>query len=57
MLGLMTLVCLPVCLYVKSPRLQAGVNTLAMTFLLFFCGIITMLPFSPTPNSGASEAA
>ena len=54
MLGLVALGgCLPVALFVRSPQLLAAVNSVSMVFLLFFCCILAMLPFSPTPNTGA----
>ena len=50
----MTLVgCLPVALFVKSAQLLSAVNSVSIAFLLSFCCIITLLPFSPTPNTGA----
>ncbi|PSC69840.1 divinyl chlorophyllide a 8-vinyl-chloroplastic isoform A [Micractinium conductrix] len=53
MLGLVALGgCLPVALFVRSPQLLAAVNSVSMVFLLFFCCILAMLPFSPTPNTG-----
>jgi hypothetical protein len=48
--------CLPVALLVKSAQLLNAVNSVSMVFLLFFCCIIALLPFSPTPNTGACLA-
>lgn len=54
MLGAVTMLgCLPVALLVKSAQLLNAVNSVSMVFLLFFCCIIALLPFSPTPNTGA----
>ena len=53
MLGLITMCgCLPVALFVKSAQLLNAVNSVSMAFLLFFCCIIALLPFSPT-HTGA----
>ena len=54
MLGVVTMAgCLPVALLVKSAQLLTAVSSLSMVFLLFFCALIALLPFSPTPNTGA----
>lgn len=42
---------------VKSGQLLNAVNNVSMAFLLLFCGVIALLPFSPTPGSGAPDAA
>lgn len=53
MLGVVTMAgCLPVALLVKSAQLLTAVSSLSMVFLLFFCALIALLPFSPTPNTG-----
>ncbi len=44
--------CLPVALLVKSAQLLTAVSSLSMVFMLFFCTLIALLPFSPTPNTG-----
>ncbi|PRW56400.1 divinyl chlorophyllide a 8-vinyl- chloroplastic [Chlorella sorokiniana] len=44
--------CLPVALFVKSAQLLNAVNNVSMAFLLLFCAVIALLPFSPTPGSG-----
>jgi hypothetical protein len=45
--------CLPVALFVKSAQLLTAVSSLSMAFLLSFCCVVALLPFSPTPNTGA----
>lgn len=53
MLGLITMCgCLPVALFVKSAQLLSAVNSVSMAFLLFFCCITALLPFSPTHTGG-----
>lgn len=42
---------------VKSAQLLNAVNNVSMAFLLLFCAVIAVLPFSPTPGSGAHGAA
>lgn len=42
---------------VKSAQLLNAVNNVSMAFLLLFCAVIALLPFSPTPGSGTPVAA